>query len=173
MPMPTPTIEATSLSPKHSFSKTPQLSIHLIEGLGVEGDAHAGATTQHLYIRRKDPTRANLTQVHLLHAELLDTLDVNPGQMGENLTTRGIDLHALPTGTILTIGEAQIEITGYRTPCAQINGIRPQLMNAVFTPDKRPNAGIMAIVLTSGHVHPGDPIEVTLPPEPHIPLGPV
>jgi len=171
--MDNPTIVATSLSGKHSFSKTPRLSIYLEAGHGVQGDAHAGPTTQHLYIKRKDPTRANLTQVHLLHAELLDALSVDPGQLGENLTTRHLDLHALPTGALLTIGEARIKITGYRTPCSQINGLRPELMNAVFTPDKKPNAGIMGIILTSGEVNPGDLIEVTLPPGPHIPLGPV
>lgn len=170
--MPTPTIIATSLSPAHTFSKTPQPSITLIAGHGVQGDAHAGPTTQHLYLQRKDPTRPNLTEVHLLHAELLDELALQPGQMGENLTTRHLNLHGLPTGTILTIGDTRIQVTGYRTPCKQINGIRPQLMNAVFR-DKKPNAGIMAVVLDSGEVHPGDEIEITLPPEPHIPLGPV
>ncbi|SFS13517.1 MOSC domain-containing protein [Granulicella pectinivorans] len=171
--MAAPILIATSLSPTHSFSKTPQPSIHLEANYGVRGDAHAGRTTQHIYIKRKDPKRANLTQVHLLHAELLNELSLQPGHMGENLTTRGIDLHALPTGAILTIGEATIEITGYRTPCSQINGLRPKLMNAVFTEDKKPNAGIMGIILTSGEVHPGDTIEVTLPPEPHVALGPV
>jgi MOSC domain-containing protein YiiM len=160
--MPIPIVTATSLSPVHAFSKTPQSSIYLIAGHGVQGDAHAGPTTQHLYIQRKDPTRLNLTQVHLLHAELLDELSLEPGQLGENLTTRYLDLHALPTGTVLTIGEAKIEITGYRTPCNQINGIRPQLMNAIFTPDNKPNAGIMAVVLTSGEVRPGDEIHITL-----------
>jgi MOSC domain-containing protein YiiM len=168
-----PTIIATSLSPAHGFSKTPQLSVYLEANHGVRGDAHAGRTTQHLYIKRKDPNRANLTQVHLIQAELLDELNLHPGELGENLTTRGLDLHSLPTGTLLTIGEAILEITGYRTPCNQINGIRPLLVDAVFTPEKRPRAGIMAIILTSGEVHPGDEIEVALPAEPHIPLGPV
>jgi MOSC domain-containing protein YiiM len=171
--MPTPTIEATSLSEKHTFSKTPQPSITLIAGHGVQGDAHSGTTTQHLYIQRKDPTRPNLTQVHLLHAELLNELSLEPGQLGENLTTRHLHLHSLPAGTILTIGETRIEITGYRTPCNQINSLRPELLNAVFTPEKKSNAGIMAIVLQSGEVHPGDEIHITLPPEPRLPLGPV
>jgi MOSC domain-containing protein YiiM len=171
--MPTPIIEATSLSPRHIFSKTPRPSIHLIAGHGVHGDCHAGRTTQHLYMQRRHPTQPNLTQVHLLHAELLDHFSLLPGQMGENLTTRHLDLHALPVGTILRIGEAVLQITGYRTPCSQIDALRPGLMKAVFTPDKRPNAGIMAIVLTSGHIHPGDEIHITLPAEPHQPLGPV
>ncbi|RXH56058.1 MOSC domain-containing protein [Granulicella sibirica] len=171
--MPTPTIIATSLSATHSFSKSPQLYIRLEAGIGVQGDAHAGPTTQHIYIRKKDPTRRNLTQVHLIHAELLDALSLEPGQMGENLTTRHLDLHSLPVGTRLDIGTTTLEITGYRTPCSQINGLRPGLMNAVFTPSKQPNAGIMAIVLTSGDIHPGDPIHITLPPLPHRPLGPV
>ena len=171
--VPDSTIIATSLSATHSFSKTPQLAIHLEAGIGVRGDAHAGSTTQHLYLRKKDPKRRNLTQVHLIHAELLDVLSLAPGQMGENLTTRHLDLHALPVGTRLDIGTTTLEITGYRTPCSQINGLRPGLMKAVFTPSNQPNAGIMAIVLTSGKIHPGDPIHVTLPPLPHRPLGPV
>ena len=171
--MPTPTVIATSLATTHTFSKLPQRCLNLIAGHGIEGDAHAGPTTQHLYLKRKHPTQPNLTQVHLLHAELLDTLSLQPGQLGENLTTRHLDLHALPTGTILQIGTATLEITGYRTPCSQINGLRPNLVKAVFLPNKRPNAGIMAIVLTSGTIHPGDPIHLTLPPEPHKPLGPV
>ena len=171
--MPPPTIIATCLSGSHIFSKLPQPGLNLIAGHGIEGDAHAGTTTQHLYLKRRNPAQPNLTQVHLLHAELLDTLNLEPGQLGENLTTRHLDLHALPTGAILAIGTAALEITGYRTPCSQINALRPNLMKAVFLPNKQPNAGIMAIVLASGTIHPGDAIHLTLPPKPHKPLGPV
>ncbi len=170
--MSTPTIVATSLSPVHGFHKIPQPQIHLLAAHGAEGDAHAGPTTQHRYLKRRKPTHPNLTQVHLLHAELLDRHDLVPGELGENLTTRHLDLHALPTGARLQIGEAILEITGYRTACVQVAKARPGLLKQVFF-GKRPNAGIMAIVLASGTVRPGDPINITLPPEPHQPLGPV
>lgn len=170
--MPGPTIIATSLSPIHGFRKTPQLSIQVEAGHGVVGDCHAGTTTQHLYLKRKKPEKENLTQVHLLHAELLDRHGIAAGYLGENLTTRDLDLHTLPTGSILRIGEAALEVTGYRTACAKVAKARPGLLKQVFF-SKRPNAGIMAVVLTSGTIHPGDPIQVTLPPEPHKPLGPV
>lgn len=139
----------------------------------MRGDVHAGRTTQHLYLLRKDPTRRNLTEVHLLHAELLDRLHLSPGELGENLTTRGLDLHALPTGTHLHLGEAIIEITGYRVPCWKIQKHRPGLLKQAFFSGKRPDAGIMGIVSTSGAVRPGDAIAITLPPEPHTALGPV
>ena len=171
--MATPTLIATSLSAQHGFSKTPQPLIHLEAGHGVRGDVHAGGTTQHLYLLRKDPTRRNLTQVHLLHAELLDRLGLTPGELGENLTTRHLDLHALPTGARLAVGDAVIEITGYRIPCWKIYKHGPGLLKQAFFAGKRPDAGIMGIVLASGDVHPGDAIAITLPPEPHLPLGPV
>ena len=167
-----PIVEATSLSSVHDFGKRAQPSILLVAGHGVKGDAHAGATTQHLYLKRKTPGKPNLTQVHLLHAEAADLFHLAPGELGENLLTRHLDLHALPTGTVLRMGEATLQITGFRTPCSQIDKARPGLLKQVFV-GKRPNAGIMAIVLTTGEVRPGDRIAVTLPPPPHRPLGPV
>ena len=122
----TPTVLAVHRSPTHSFSKEPALSIRLIAGLGVEGDAHAGETVKHRSRVARDPTQPNLRQVHLIHAELLDELNaagftVKPGDMGENITTRGLDLLALPTGTRLTTGDALIQLTGLRNPCVQLD----------------------------------------------------
>jgi MOSC domain-containing protein YiiM len=179
----TPTITAVSLNPEHGFSKHPQPSITLLQGLGVQDDAHLGKTTQHVYFVRKDPTRPNLAQVHLIHAELHEELNatgfqISPGAMGENITTRGLDLMNLPTGTLLRLGPtALIEITGLREPCAQLNNLGPGLMKTLITrhPDGTitHKAGIMAIVRETGEVHPGDPIQITLPPLPHTPLEPV
>ena len=154
----------------------------LVEGLGVEGDAHAGEKVMHRSRRRRDPTRPNLRQVHLIHSELHDELrgarfDVGSGEMGENVTTRGVDLLGLPTGTRLRLGdEARVEITGLRNPCKQLEGIQPGLMAATL--ERRGDelvrkAGVMAVVLEGGEVRPGDPIAVELPSEPHSPLAPV
>jgi MOSC domain-containing protein YiiM len=173
---------AVARSPKHSFSKPPQQSIRLLAGLGVEGDAHAGETVKHRSRVMRDPSKPNLRQVHLIHAELHDELraagfDLTPGQMGENVTTRGTDLLGLPAGTRLQLGKALVEVTGLRNPCLQMNGLQPGLMPATLARDSRGNlirkAGVMAIVLTGGEVFPGDPICVTFPPEPHRPLAPV
>jgi MOSC domain-containing protein YiiM len=158
-------------------------SITLLEGLGVEGDAHLGETVQHLSRIRRDPTQPNLRQVHLVHAELHDELrdrgfELEPGQMGENVTTRGVDLLALPVGTRLRLGDtALIEITGLRNPCKQLNGIQDGLMAATLDRDAAGElirkAGVMAIVVTGGEVRPGDPIATELPAEPHRALEPV
>src|SRR4051794_22285229 len=123
-------VEAVSISSGHTFTKPNQASIRLVEGLGVEGDAHAGVTVKHRSRVARDPSQPNLRQVHLIHAELHDELrgrgfeEVGPGKMGENVTTRGVDLLGLPTGTRLRLGEqAVVEITGLRNPCAQLNGL--------------------------------------------------
>ncbi len=177
-------ILATSRSPTHGFSKQPQSSIHLIAGEGVEGDAHRGATTQHLYLKRKDPARANLAQVHLFAAEMHDELaalgfPLDPGEIGENILTRGHDLITLPLGTRLHLGsDAILEVTGLRTPCSQIDNHRSGLQQHLWgSPDasgkKALRCGIMAIVHTGGTVQPNDTIRIELPPQPHQPLGPV
>ena len=178
-----PTVVAVCSSFSHSIAKAPKTSISLIAGLGVEGDVHLGRTTQHLYLAKKDPTRTNLTQVHLLHAELHDFLnnagfDISPGLMGENITTRGIDLMGLPLGTRLNLGKiAILQVTGFREPCSKLNRLRPGLMKASFMRDPGdrvvPNAGIMGIVIRGGLVSPGDTIKINLPDEPHQPLPPV
>jgi MOSC domain-containing protein YiiM len=155
----------------------------LVAGLGVAGDAHAGATVQHLSRMRRDPTAPNLRQVHLMHAELLDELvargfDVAPGALGENVTTRGLDLLGLPTGAALRLGAgAVIEITGLRNPCFQLDNYQDGLQRAVL--DRAPDgsllrrAGVMAVVTRGGTVRPGDPIAVTLPVGDRRPLAPV
>jgi MOSC domain-containing protein YiiM len=173
-----PTVIAVCSSSNHSISKEVRTNINLIAGLGVGGDAHLGGTTQHLYLMKKDPARINLTQVHLLHAELHDILNatgfsIYPGTMGENITTRGIDLMALPLGARLDLGKsAVVEVTGFREPCSKLNRLRPGLMKASFKRDHRnrsvPNAGIMAIVIRGGLVGSGDAIEINLPAEPHL-----
>jgi len=178
------TIVAVSRSPTHTLSKPNEGSIRLLAGLGVEGDAHMGPTVKHRSRVAKDPTVPNLRQVHLIPAELHDELEaggfrnLRPGEMGENVTTRGIDLLALPTGTRLHLGsEAVVEVTGLRNPCRQLNGLRPGLMNATLDRDAEGNlvrkAGIMAIVMTAGEVRAGDRIGVELPAEPHRKLEPV
>jgi MOSC domain-containing protein YiiM len=176
-----PTVVAVSRSARHTFSKPNQATITLLEGVGVEGDAHAGGTVKHRYLVRRDPTQPNLRQVHLIHTELLDALNaagfsVAPGQLGENITTRGIDLLSLPTGAKLHIGaDAVIEVTGLRNPCSQIDDFQSGLQKAVLDRDEEGNvvrkAGVMGIVLAGGEVRPGDAIVITLPPEPHRPLA--
>ena len=163
----------------HAFSKQPAPSVRLVAGLGVEGDAHAGATVKHRSRVAVDPSQPNLRQVHLLHVELFDELaekgfSVRPGDLGENVTTRDLDLLALPTGARLGIGDAVIEITGLRNPCVQIERFRPGLLAAVLDRDPQGRivrkAGVMGVVLATGTVGPGDPVTVALPLEPHRPL---
>lgn len=150
-------------------------------GLGVEGDAHSGTTVQHRSRVARDPSQPNLRQVHLIHAELFDELhaagfDIAPGQIGENVTTQGLDLLARPTGTRLLLG-AVVELTGLRNPCVQLNRFRPGLMAAVLDRDAAGDlvrkAGVMGIVLADGTVRPGDTIRVVLPDTPHRALPPV
>ena len=165
------------------MSKDNALCIRLLKGLGVEGDAHCGETVKHRSRVRKDPAASNLRQVHLIHAELFEELavsgfSVGPGQMGENITTQGIDLLAMPVGTKLCIGEdAVLELTGLRNPCSQLEGLQKGLMAATLDRDSEggliSKAGVMAIVLNSGDVRPGDAIEVEFPPLPHKALAPV
>lgn len=174
---------AVSLSEGHSFSKPNQACIKLLAGLGVEGDTHSGEKVQHRSRVAKDPNQPNLRQVHLIHAELHDELraagfDVSAGQMGENVTTRGLDLLGLPTSTKLHFGnDAVVEVTGLRNPCVQLDDFQQGLMKAVLDKDEDGNlirkAGIMGIVLTGGEIKVNDPIRVELPPEPHEPLKPV
>jgi MOSC domain-containing protein YiiM len=177
------TIMAVSCSPTHTFTKSKQDHIRLIAGLGVEGDAHLGETVKHRSRVAHDPSQPNVRQVHLIHAELYDQLQtagfaVSAGQMGENVTTRGVDLLRLPTGTRLSLGEtAVIEVTGLRNPCIQLDHFQTGLMAAVLERDEDGTlirkAGVMAIVLVDGEVRPGDFITIELPPEPYRALEPV
>ena len=176
-------VAAVSRSARHTLTKPNQASIRLLAGLGVEDDAHQGETVKHRSRVARDPSQPNLRQVHLIHAELHDALRaagfaVSAGQVGENVTTRGVDLLGLPTGTRLHLGEtAVVEVTGLRTPCAQLNRIHRGLMAATLGRDEHGNlirkAGVMGIVLAGGEIRPGDPIRIELPPEPHRPLEPV
>ena len=178
-----PVVVAVAQSAVHGFSKPVAGEIRLLAGLGVEGDAHAGDRVKHRSRVARDPTQPNLRQVHLLHAELLEELAgrgfaLAPGDVGENLLTCGLDLLGLPTGTRLRLGAtAEIEVTGLRNPCAQLDRFQPGLTAAML--DRAPDgalvrkAGIMAVVLTGGVVRPGDRIGVILPPGPPRPLLPV
>jgi MOSC domain-containing protein YiiM len=168
---------------EHSFSKPVQTAIALLPGLGVEGDAHAGGTVKHLSRVAKDPAQPNLRQVHMIHAELFDELatkgfSVGPGDVGDNITTRGVDLLGLPTGTLLRLGDtALVAITGLRNPCLQLNRFAPGLMEATL--EKAPDGslvrkcGVMGVVLQGGTVKAGDTIEIAFPPGKARPLGPV
>lgn len=176
-------VTALSKNAKHSPSKDLVKEIRLLEGLGVEGDAHMGKTVKHRSRVAKDPTQPNLRQVHLIHSELHEELTraglaIVAGQMGENITTRGIDLLSLPQGALLYIGEeAVVEVTGLRNPCAQLNTISEGLLEAVIDRDENGQlirkAGIMGIVRRGGVIKVGDAIRVQLPALPHKPLGPV
>jgi MOSC domain-containing protein YiiM len=178
-----PVVVAVSRDAAHAMAKPRQQSIRLLEGLGVEGDAHLGRTVQHRSRVARNPHQPNLRQVHLVHSELHDELrgsglEVRAGQMGENVTTRGVNLLGLPTGTRLRLGsEAVVEITGLRNPCAQLDDIQPGLMRATLDRDAEGNlvrkAGVMAIVVAGGEVRPGDAIVVELPAPPHHKLQPV
>ena len=173
-------VVAVSAKPEHGVRKPNQPSIRILAGLGVEGDAHCGSTVKHRSRVRQNPDQPNLRQVHLLQAELHDELlavgmPVAPGEMGENVTTRGIDLLALPTGAVLRIGaSAKIKITGLRNPCSQLEEIHEGLMAATLGRDAQGQiirkAGVMAVVLGGGMVKAGDPIEIELLPEPYRPL---
>jgi MOSC domain-containing protein YiiM len=176
-------VTAVSFAAGHNFSKPNVLSIRLVAGLGVEGDAHMGATVKHRSRVRRDPTQPNLRQVHLVHAELFEELRdkgfrVTPGDIGENVTTTGLDLLALPTGTRLRLGAAAVvEITGLRNPCVQLDTFQKGLMAATLDKDADGNlirkAGIMSVVLVGGEVKAGDPIAVELPTGDRRPLQPV
>jgi MOSC domain-containing protein YiiM len=164
----------------HAFSKQPAADIRLVAGEGVAGDAHCGVTVKHRSRVAADPTQPNLRQVHLVHGELHDELaargfDIAPLAIGENITTRGLDLLSLPRGALLQAGAAAvIEVTGLRNPCAQLDSYRPGLMAAVLDRDAQGRvirkAGIMGIVRAGGVVRPGDLIRVTLPPGPFVAL---
>ena len=176
-------VMAVSSSGTHTLKKPNQDAVRLLTGLGVEGDAHLGVTVKHRSRVARDPNQPNLRQVHLIHAELHEELRaggfaVEAGQMGENVTTRGVDLLGLPTGTRLHLGPtAVVEVTGLRNPCAQLDKIQQGLLAATLDKDADGNvirkAGIMGVVLADGEVRPGDAIEVELPPEPRQPLEPV
>ncbi|MET8111364.1 MOSC domain-containing protein [Streptomyces prasinus] len=174
------TVTAVSSNGTYSFTKPNRDDITLLAGLGVEGDVHAGVTVKHRSRVAQDPTRPNLRQVHLIHEELFaevgaEGFEVTPGDLGENVTTRGIDLLGLPVGTLLRLGEdAVLEVTGLRNPCLQIDAFQDGLLKRVVGRDADGNlvrkAGIMSIVKEGGPVRPGDTITAELPDGPHRPL---
>ncbi len=176
-------VVAVSCSATHSMSKPAAAAIRLLAGLGVEGDAPLGETVKHRSRVARDPTQPNLRQVHLIHSELHDELRaagfaLSPGEMGENVTTRGLDLLGLPTGTRLRLGDsAVVEITGLRNPCGQLDGLQPGLMAATLARDEHGTlirkAGVMGVVIVGGAVRAGDAIAAALPALPHSSLKPV
>ncbi|MBV9235135.1 MAG: MOSC domain-containing protein [Xanthobacteraceae bacterium] len=175
-------VVAVSRSPTHSFSKANELGIVLVAGRGVDGDAHAGESVKHRSRVARDPHQPNLRQVHLIHSELFEELAVKgyavaPGQLGENVTTQGLDLLDLPVGTRLRLGTAVVQVTGLRNPCTQLDRFAPGLMQAVLGRDADGQlvrkAGVMAVVIGGGMVCPGDGIAVELPARPHVALEPV
>jgi hypothetical protein len=176
-------VVAVSLSGSHTMSKPNCERIRLLEGLGVDGDAHMGTTVKHRSRVARDPSQANLRQVHLIHAELFDELrakgfDVVAGMMGENISTRGVDLLGLPTGARLHIGaSAVVEVTGLRNPCYQLDGLQKGLMEAVLERDPGRGlirkAGVMGIVIAGGEVSVGDAIRVERAGGAHEALKPV
>jgi hypothetical protein len=175
-----PTVLAVSSSSSHTFSKDSRPYIKLVAGLGVDGDAHAGATVKHRSRVRVDASQPNLRQVHLIEAELLDVLrkqgfEVDPGTLGENITTFGLDVHALPRDTLLHIGpSAIVKVTGLRNPCKQLDTYQEGLMQAVLSRtssgEVMRKCGIMGVVLAGGEIAPGDRIGVAIPDAPHCKL---
>lgn len=174
-------VVAVSIDGKHRFSKSPRLSGMLVVGHGVEGDAHFGETVKHRYLARRNPQAANLRQVHLISSELLDALradgfEVGPGELGENITTAGLDLERLPLDTELRIGaDAGIRLTGIRTPCVLLDRFRAGLKARLIIdgPKRLYKAGVMGVVIKGGDVSPGDAIGVGWPDAPHRPLPPL
>ncbi|NQX29304.1 MOSC domain-containing protein [Microbacteriaceae bacterium VKM Ac-2854] len=174
-------VVAVAAHPNHEFSKQPREEITVVVGRGVEGDAHFGETVQHRSRLLRTPDAPNLRQVHLIAAELFDELaglgfGVQPGELGENVTTRGIDLLGLPTGARLRMGDAVLEITGLRNPCAQIDGFESgllkQLVRVGESGEVERRAGVMAVVIGGGVLRAGQAIEVELP-QRREPLAPV
>jgi hypothetical protein len=167
----------------HSFSKEPVPLVALVAGHGVRGDAHFGVTVKHRSRVARDPFQPNLRQVHLIHSELFEELagrgfHLEPGELGENITTAGIDLLGLPLGALLRLGHsAVVRITGLRNPCSQLDTFRRGLMAAVLdrTPEGKlvRKAGVMGVVVTGGEVRAGDGIGVELPQRPHVELDAV
>ncbi|MBU1357857.1 MAG: MOSC domain-containing protein [Gammaproteobacteria bacterium] len=176
-------VVAVHSSGLHSFSKYTEPAIRLVAGWGVKGDAHAGTTVKHRSRVARNPAAPNLRQVHLIHAELFDELielgfAVWPGDLGENITVRGLDLLGLVRGTRLRVGaESVIEVTGLRNPCSQIDRFQSGLLAATLGRDDAGRlvrkAGVMGIVLAGGEVRAGDAIGVELPEGPRRALEPV
>ena len=167
---------------EYSFSKSQVEFINVVEGMGVEGDVHAGEKVKHRSRVRRDPNQPNLRQVHLIHAELFEELrekgfHIKPGDVGENITTQGVNLLELPTGTLIKVGSAVLRVTGLRNPCSQLDHFQDGLLQAVLDKDEEGNlirkCGIMSVVEKGGTIQLGDQIELELPAEPRRALEPV
>jgi MOSC domain-containing protein YiiM len=177
-------VVAVHRAPEYQFSKDTTDSITLLAGLGVEGDAHLGATVQHRSRVASDPNQPNLRQVHLVMSELLDEVrtagtSIDNGQLGENITTSGIDLIGLPVGSVLRIGpDALVALTGLRNPCKQIRDVGEGVLKMMFVDGEeygRPGeqvgrTGVMGVVLTGGEVRSNDTIKIRYPAGPHTPM---
>jgi MOSC domain-containing protein YiiM len=165
------TVVAVASKEKHEFSKRTRHAITLVEDHGVEGDVHAGRVIQHRYLAKKMPVMPNNRQVHLIASELFTELglsgfNVSPGELGENITTAGLDLTNLPLGTRLRLGSsAVVEITGLRTPCSLIDRFQKGLKRAMIMKHEQPRfrCGVLGVAKATGKIAPGDPIIVELP----------
>jgi hypothetical protein len=164
--------------PQHGFSKHGRERINLVEGHGVEGDAHAGQYVRHRFLARRWSSLPNLRQLHLIPSELFAILrtlgyTVGPGDLGENVTTVGIELEHLPLGTKLRLGQAVVELTGLRTPCRRIDRFKTGLSSKMLRTDSsgpKFRCGVFAIIAVGGRVSPGDVATVETPPRPWSPL---
>jgi len=168
---------AVHRSDEHTFAKPTVDSVTLLPGLGVEGDAHLGAQVKHRSRVAADPNQPNLRQVHLVMSELLDDVraaghEIEPGRLGENVTTTGIDLIGLPVGSMLRIGDtALVALTGLRNPCKQIRDVGDGVLKMMFVDGERygrpgeqiGRTGVMGVVVAGGTVSAGDEIAVRYP----------
>jgi len=163
---------SVSMSSSHGFSKRPTDYIYLLSGCGVQGDVHcSGAASSN-----------NKRQVHLIASELLTELArkdskgrayiISPGALGENITTKGIDLVGLNEGTRLHFGDgddhAIVRITGLRNPKKRLDEWPKGLLDRCAMKNKKGEItgrkiGVMGIVEEDGFVQPGHMVYVEKP----------
>ena len=127
---------------------------------------------------QRDAEQPNLRQVHLVASELFTEVadqgfSVGPGDIGENVTTAGLDLVRLPVGSIVRLGpDALVALTGLRNPCVQIDAFQEGLQGAMLGRDHDGSllrkSGVMSVVVRGGVVSTGDTIEVRFPPGPAV-----
>lgn len=137
---------AVNISKKKGLIKKPVESVHLVEKLGIEGDAHAG--NWHRQVSLLD--QASVDKMTALGVEGL-----TPGIFAENITTEGIALHALPIGTRLRVGETELEVTQIGKECHAHCQVYQQVGMCIM-----PTEGIFTIVIRGGEIRAGDAIEV-------------
>lgn len=136
---------SVNISERKGTIKTPVPSIALKKNHGIIGDAHAGNWHR---------------QVSLLAIESLNKMkekipSLKPGDFAENIMTEGISLHTLPIGTILEIGECQLEVTQIGKECHKGCEIRNLTGECIM-----PTEGIFAIVKKEGEIFPEDEIRI-------------